>query len=178
MTASGEDMRTIMNLTPQKVGDLSPGALFRINMGTGSALAILLSPDMDGDPIYGIVSSPDFETPLTWYEGSSTDRCLSYGSDWIFEERPGLETAPGCDLQGRTSPAAFYDGDGLVLRFSTPRGFAHQGFLFNLSASQSARQPSASRTAPLACWAIWANIEHFRRPQGEPLFEYPVTKQA
>lgn len=166
-------MRTLMNLTPKKVGELAPGELLRMDFGTASGLALLLNPNLEGDPIVGVISSPDFQTPLCWWEASNTDRCLSYGHDWYLEERPGPETAPGGQLPGGRTAVAFYDTDGLVLRFAPPRGFAHQGILFNLHKGELSRQLS-SKAAPLDGWAIWANVDHYRYSQQPALFEWPI----
>lgn len=170
-------MRTLMNLTPKNVGELTPGELVRMDFGTASALVLLLSPDMEGDTIVGVIASPDFETPLCWSEARKSDRCLSYGTDWFLEERPGPETAPGRQLPGGRAPVAFYDTDGLVLRFAPPRGFAHQGFLFNLQKGVFLRQPS-SKAAPLDRWAIWASEEHYRHSRQPALFEWPIPAPA
>ncbi|WP_133304752.1 hypothetical protein [Mesorhizobium sp. DCY119] len=167
-------MKTLLNLTHKRAGDLLPGELFRLSFSSvsGSSLVLMLGHTRDGDPLYGFISSPDFQTPLTWYEGSSTDRCLSYSIDWLLEERPGPETAPGGKAPATPRTAIHFDNDGTIMRFSPAPSFSNNAINFNLSTGKLVGQGSGYM-APMVNWAIWANLEHYQSPRADALFVYP-----
>ncbi|MER8692387.1 hypothetical protein NKI77_11855 [Mesorhizobium opportunistum] len=167
-------MQSLLGLTHKSAKDLVPGELFRfaLNSGSSSSLALMLGAGGDGDPLYGILASPEFKTPLTWYEGSSTDRCISYGTKWLLEERPGPETAPGNAFQQDAQMRLFIDNGGTIIRFAPPQGFVHQSINFDLTNGKSGMQLSA-RAAPVANWAIWAGLDQYKSARTEALFEYP-----
>lgn len=170
-------MNTLLNLTYKAASELAPGELFRVKLqGSNSAsLAILLMRDSDhNDPVYGLLNGPAGFQPLEYFEGNGRDFCLSYGIDWLLEERPGPETAPGVT----PTPAArlFFDSTGIIFQFQAPQGFIRQSMNFNITAKNVVPASAIVQPAPLASWAIWANLEHSRQPASKPLFEYPVPQ--
>ncbi|GLR45645.1 hypothetical protein GCM10007880_61630 [Mesorhizobium amorphae] len=172
-------MHSLLCLTHKSAADLVPGELFRfaLNSGADGSLALMLGTNGDGDPLFGILRSPEFETPLTWYEGSSTDRCVSYGTEWLLEERPGPETAPGNAFQQDAKIRLFIDSGATVMRFTPPHGFVHQSINLDLTNTKIGSALS-TRAAPVANWAIWASIDQYKSPRAEALFEYPPKAAA
>ncbi|RWE07669.1 MAG: hypothetical protein EOS23_26470 [Mesorhizobium sp.] len=156
-----------------------PGELFRfsLNSAAGSSLAILLQMSSDGDPLFGMLSSPEFNNPLTWYGGDSNDHCLSYGTEWLLDERPGPETAPGNSYQQNANVKLFVDRQATVIKFTPPSGFTHQAINFDLVAGKVGHQIS-NRAAPIARWAIWASLDQYNSPRAKELFEYPPKADA
>ncbi len=58
--------------------------------------------------MFGVRRSPEFETPLCWYVADANDYCLSYGTDWLLEERANIGTTMPDGRDGDTSPEAIY----------------------------------------------------------------------
>ncbi|OBQ72246.1 hypothetical protein [Mesorhizobium loti] len=166
-------MQSLLGLTHKRADELVPGELFRfaLSSGAGTSLALMLG-NNGVDPMFGILASPEFENPLTWYEGASTDRCLSYGMEWLLEERPGPETAPGNTFQPDPKIKLLIDSGATVMRFAPPHGFVHQSINFDLTNGKSGIQLS-SRAAPVASWAIWASLDQYKSPRANALFKYP-----
>jgi hypothetical protein len=167
-------MQSLLSLIHKRAAELVPGELFRfaVSSGSGSSLALTLGGSGDGDPMFGILASPEFQNPLTWYEGSSTDCCLSYGTQWLLEERPGPETVPGNAFQQDATMRLFIDSGATILRFAPPQGFVHQSINFDLTNGKSGVALSA-RVAPVANWAVWASLDQYKSPKATALFEYP-----
>lgn len=168
-------MQSLLGLTQKRAKELVPGELFLFSIGSSdepTSLAILLDPGKEGEPVYGVLASPDFETPLCWYTADENDYCLSYGPDWLIEERPNIETVSDGDRDARL----FFDKAAKVLKFMPSRGFSHHALYFDLVASKL--HQISSRAARLTRWVIWASLDQYKSPRAEALFEYPPKAAA
>ncbi|RWD23043.1 hypothetical protein [Mesorhizobium sp.] len=169
-------MERLLGLSQKRAKELAPGELFLFahrSSDEPTSLAILLENNPQGEPVYGVIASPDFGTPICWHVGDETDYCLSYGSNWLLEERPtvGVALAEEADQNIRV----FIDKEAVVLKFLPPQGLSHRALLFDVVAAKF-HQQLGSRAARLSRWAIWASRDQFDSHRGSPLFEFAPAK--
>ncbi|PBB85740.1 hypothetical protein [Mesorhizobium sp. WSM3876] len=165
-------MQSVLNLTQKPAIELTPGELFTFTLSSSSSLAIFINRNSDGDPLFGVLSSPDFDNPLTWFHADEYQSCLSYGKDWVLEDRP---LDPGIAPQDTDKDVRlFADGGAKVMRFMPPKGSESYPIHFDLVTNEP-HKALATKALPIHRWAIWPTLEHFRSSRKNPLFEYPVT---
>ncbi len=153
-------------LVKKLYGDIRPGELLRCSFGGENSLALLLQPT-NGGLLFGIITSPAFERPMTWHVSQREGVCLSYGMDWLIEEIHGPETVCGARHLYRDA-YLFLDG-GLSMAFTTPKGqFGFAPTYFDLESSQVSSL--SEDAAPIRSWRLWESIEHFGQ-SNTPLFE-------
>jgi hypothetical protein len=155
-------MRRSSNLKKTSLSAIEPGELIRYNFGTGASLMMLLrTSDSRSEGLFGVLSSPVFERPMSSHIMRLDEDCLTYGRDWFLEEMHGPETAVEGYNLNRDS-ALMLDAKGLILLFRPEKNrFSEGPVLFNVSTNLVVGSLDRRAAAPISQWRIWESEEHF-----------------
>jgi len=160
------------SLTTKTIADLEQGELFRYSFGASAGLLLLIGGLRNGQRLFGILSSTEFQSPMQWYQGTEIGHCLSYGCDWVLEEVHGPETACGLSYSQQTA-SLFIDDAGPVFAFSAGARMLGWGKKYFALQSSQILESIGREAAPVNRWRIWESQDHFDRG-GDPLFEMPT----
>jgi hypothetical protein len=150
------------------------GELVLDDFGEGTVLALVVSRG-GGWVQYAEIDGPSIE-PFTIRQVESRNRCLSYGTDWVLEARPGQATRifPDGTKDLRAGEAYLVEGEVRLALL-----YKHEGnpgpVLYDVRSGKFVQD-----ARPAACgfgWAIWASDEDFRRHGAKPIFEFEPELQ-
>lgn len=167
-------MLTNNRLRHASVEQLVAGELFVFSFGgVNRSLMMKLFTPPNRPPLFGVLESTGFKTPLAWYSGEVNGPCLSYGTSWFVETIPGPETQPSNTYEHDPAHRLFLDSDGsFVWRFQGEDGFAHRGTLHYAIGDERERSLHHS-AAPFARFRVWAAHEDYLDARAAPIFSYP-----
>jgi hypothetical protein len=165
-------MRTINRLRRTSVDKLQPGELFIFSFDAVRRDLVMKLFDTDNGGIYGVLESPSFNSPFTWYAGDVSGACLTYGTDWFLETIPGPETHAGSSFQRDPAHRLFLDKDGsLVWRFQAEgHGFPRA---LDYAIGDPKERQIDSTAAPIAAFRLWADEADYLNARAHPILSCP-----
>lgn len=146
------------------------GELIRVPYSDTSALAVVLVAAKEGDAIVGYLSAPD-ELPSYYARYDTSDRVVSFGTDWVIEPMLDDDSTFSGNYTSLTSGSISITPAGPAIMFKASRSTDGRP-VYHLLSDWSQYRESTNTFAPIPGYVIWANGDDYSRPDPVPLFAF------